>query len=279
MNYFENKEEIIDEIVSDIQNKSIEGKWFISFDQLINVIGLKKEVFYKTLYSMRKLQYSSIPIKGFCEKDGDHLCLFLDKLLNTKITSNKFLKTGVYFNKSSLESLKVIFMESIKNVLENHKLDKELMGLLISSTMSYDDAFDSYFDNKVNMDLLISKSIDTFYTTMHVDAKYDTEVLLEDFLKKLVAHNKIPFYKITAKYRFRYYYTIFGKEPPGYKTEYSELYRLLDFFNLSANSTKQELKKKYTQLIKKYHPDINKDGLEDTKIIIENYNKLQAMLK
>ncbi len=129
------------------------------------------------------------------------------------------------------------------------------------------------------MDLLISKSIDNFLEDMFIDAKYDTEVILEEFLHNTIAHNKIPFYDITVKYRIRYYYSIFGKEPPGYKTEYNELYRLLDFFNLNTDSTKQELKKKFTQLMKKYHPDINKDGLEDTKIIIENYNKLQTMLK
>lgn len=279
MNYLENKYEILEDIISEIQSRSIEGHWFISFDELITTIDLKKEIFYKTLYSIRKLQYSNVPIKGFSEKEGAHLCLLLDRLLNTNSTSEFFLKSGVFFSESSLEILKDILIKNITEFLENHRLDAELLELLISSTLTFDDAFDSYFDNKINMELLIAKSINTFYKKLNIQAKYDVEILLEKYLQKLLNHNKIPIYKITLKYRSRYYYRMYGKESTNYRSKNSEFYQLLDFFNLNINSSKQELKKKFAQLMKKYHPDVNKEGLEDTKTIIENYNKLQTMLR
>lgn len=53
-----------------------------------------------------------------------------------------------------------------------------------------------------------------------------------------------------------------------------ETQRHLDVLGFDAPCTLEELKKRFKELIKKYHPDVNKDGLEMTQKIIASYNYL-----
>ncbi len=57
-----------------------------------------------------------------------------------------------------------------------------------------------------------------------------------------------------------------------------ELEDLLTFFDLEPGATLPQVKKKFKELLKKYHPDINKKGEEMTKKIILKYNRLVELL-
>ncbi len=278
MNRTQFTEEALEDVLSEIQIHSLDCTWNISNEKLIEVMGIRKEDFYRSLYSLRRNHSQNISLRSFSEKEADLLCLLLEQILNRKDITEQFLQSGIYFPETSLGELEQILVELIQSTLKKHKLDKELFHLLVSSTKQFDDAFDSYFEDKFDMDILFERSISIFTNSRNVDTSYGAEVFLKKYLHGLVKYNKISLKQITKEFRKRFYYELFGKFKREGKMD-SERKRLLDFFELEDNATLKDLKKRFKELLLIYHPDVNKDGHTKTQEIIENYNKLFDLIR
>ena len=147
-------EQALGEVLSEIQIQSFDCTWNISNEKLIEVMGIRKEDFYRSLYSLRRNHSQNLNLRSFSEKEGDLLCILLQQILRRADIEEEFLKSGVYFPEASLIELGQILVELIESTLKKHKLDKELFYLLVSSTKQFDDAFDSYFDDKFDLEIL-----------------------------------------------------------------------------------------------------------------------------
>ena len=103
-----------------------------------------------------------------------------------------------------------------------------------------------------------------------------------------------PFSKgISSKIRFEFEYSFdrenlnFKKrnkrqEPPKTKKFSNEITKCLKVFNLKDEFNEIDLKKRYKELVKKYHPDLNKNYLnkeKNIKDINKSYSKLLKYLK
>lgn len=274
---------ILNEIISEVQSVAVDCKWFLPADRLITILNIKKEDYYRKIYAFKDIRYSTSTIKGFQEKDGEVLCLILQRLLHIPNVDDKFFFAGIYFHEKHFKMLKEMFIELIDSSLKKHKFDRDLMMLLDSATINFDDAFDSYFLEKFDIEVLIERCINIFTNLKSIDVLSGAELYLKQYLQSQLNYNRISFREITLEYRRRFYFELYGTY--RYDEEYKDTtpidrdtHTLLQFFNLDKNATKKDLKKKYKELIKLYHPDINKEGLEETKKIIENYNKLVILL-
>ena len=62
----------------------------------------------------------------------------------------------------------------------------------------------------------------------------------------------------------------------------SEISKCLEIFNFKDEFNEKELKKRYKELVKKYHPDLNKNFLNkenNIKEINKSYSKLMKFLQ
>ncbi|HRG47231.1 MAG TPA: J domain-containing protein [Leptospiraceae bacterium] len=271
-------EQALGEVLSEIQIQSFDCTWNISNEKLIEVMGIRKEDFYRSLYSLRRNHSQNLNLRSFSEKEGDLLCLLLQQILRRADIEDEFLKSGVYFPEASLIELGQILVELIQSTLKKHKLDKELFHLLVSSTKQFDDAFDSYFDDKFDLEILYERSISIFTNSRNIDTSFGADIFLKKHLQDLIKYNKISLKKITQEYRQRFYYELFGKIKREGKMD-SDTRKLLEFFQLEDNATLKDLKKRFKELLLVYHPDVNKDGHAKTQEIIENYNKLFELIR
>ena len=271
-------EQALGEVLSEIQIQSFDCTWNISNEKLIEVMGIRKEDFYRSLYSLRRNHSQNLNLRSFSEKEGDLLCLLLQQILRRADIEEEFLKSGVYFPEASLIELGQILVELIESTLKKHKLDKELFYLLVSSTKQFDDAFDSYFDDKFDLEILYERSISIFTNSRNIDTSFGADIFLKKHLQDLIKYNKISLKKITQEYRQRFYYELFGKIKREGKMD-SDTRKLLEFFQLEDNATLKDLKKRFKELLLVYHPDVNKDGHAKTQEIIENYNKLFELIR
>lgn len=271
-------EQALGEVLSEIQIQSFDCTWNISNEKLIEVMGIRKEDFYRSLYSLRRNHSQNLNLRSFSEKEGDLLCLLLQQILRRADIEEEFLKSGVYFPEASLIELGQILVELIQSTLKKHKLDKELFHLLVSSTKQFDDAFDSYFEDKFDLEILYERSISIFTNSRNIDTSFGADIFLKKHLQDLIKYNKISLKKITQEYRQRFYYELFGKFKREGKMD-SDTRKLLEFFQLEDNATLKDLKKRFKELLLVYHPDVNKDGHAKTQEIIENYNKLFELIR
>ena len=241
-------EQALGEVLSEIQIQSFDCTWNISNEKLIEVMGIRKEDFYRSLYSLRRNHSQNLNLRSFSEKEGDLLCILLQQILRRADIEEEFLKSGVYFPEASLIELGQILVELIESTLKKHKLDKELFYLLVSSTKQFDDAFDSYFDDKFDLEILYERSISIFTNSRNIDTSFGADIFLKKHLQDLIKYNKISLKKITQEYRQRFYYELFGKFKREGKMD-SDTRKLLEFFQLEDNATLKDLKKRFKELL------------------------------
>lgn len=269
------------DVITTIQGHSVECKWFVSSTQLISLLYIKKEDYYRELYSLRNANFNPAKLTGFHEEECMYLCLLLEKILRLGDVEEEFIKAGIYFNEKSLSILREKFIDCMAELLSKHKVDKDLLMILSSATINFDDAFDTYFFDKFNMDRIIDFTIESFISNYSIDPFFGGEIFLKKFLEDQVQYKKIPFAQITEEYRERYYYELFGRLRKSQNTPKlsKEIRQLLAYFNLEEGTDKKKLNTRYKELLKIYHPDVNKTGLEKTKEIIKNYKKLHSLLE
>lgn len=272
--------EQIQEIINEIQENIYKFEWYISSEKIIQILSIRKEDYYRVLYKLKDSHFNPSNLRGFSHLEGHYLCLLLEKVLGHENVETLFFKAGIFFSKSREVEIIQTFQDILNSTLKNHRLDKELLLLLASSTKNFEDAFESYLEDKFDWEILIERGVNVFINIHNIDPDYGVEEFLKDFLRKQIKTNKINIKKITNEYKERYYFDLFGESfQRKEKTVVSkEVLKLLKFFGLKENATKKELKAKYLYLLKQYHPDVNKDGLEKTKLIIQNYNKLKKLL-
>jgi hypothetical protein len=274
-------EQILDDIVFEIQNNASALQWFISMERLAELLQLSKEEFYRKIYNFKTSKPDRETRLGFSEIDGDYLCEFLHYSLNLTGIQDRFATAGIYFDERILFEIRENFKHVVQESLDRHDLDKDTLLLLATASQNYDDAVDSYISDKFEIDFFIDRCIFEFMTFRRIYPESGAEIFLRDYLKALIPTKILNIRDITREFRDRSYYELFGefrKDPSKKKKAKNnlsrELYELISYFNLEEGFTKEELKKKFKELLKKYHPDVNKRGLEKTKEILEKYNKL-----
>ena len=73
MNPTQFTEEALEDVLSEIQIHSLDCTWNISNEKLIEVMGIRKEDFYRSLYTLRRNHSQNINLRSFSEKEADLL--------------------------------------------------------------------------------------------------------------------------------------------------------------------------------------------------------------
>lgn len=293
---FDQVKSSLEDVIFELQSGTNDCEWFISSEKLIEILEIRREDYFKLLYTLRgEREYSSKGSQGFTQDNADLLILLLEKVLKIEGLAYEFAKGGVYFDDTYLDEFRAFLKEIVLSKLERHDLDKELLLLLISSTKKFEDAFDSYFDDKFDVQRLVDNGITEFLERKGFSGDYGADVFLRNYFFQILNTKLFPIRQITSEYRDRAYYEIFGRfreeekektkkkksnfrkkfsSKSFYEDEDAETREHREFLGLSEDYSKAELKNKYKEMIKKYHPDVNKNGLEMTQKIIASYNFL-----
>ncbi|PJZ84716.1 molecular chaperone DnaJ [Leptospira harrisiae] len=277
--------QILHDVIFELQNVSESMLWFLSYDRLSELLEIRKEECLRKVYQFKAAKPQMTLSGGFHEVDGDLLIDFLAWSLELDEVAEEFLKGGIFFSERPLYELRESYKSLIQKTIANHKLDRELLLLLTAATVDYDDAVDSYLMDKFEIDFFVRRSIHQFLEKFEIHPEYGAEEFLYEYLKSLIPTKILNFRDITREFRDRTYYELYGKfretkkkKKKIVKTVSTELKDLLAFFDLEPGASITDVKKKFKELLKKYHPDINKKGEEMTKRIILKYNRLVELL-
>ncbi|MCG6143750.1 molecular chaperone DnaJ [Leptospira bandrabouensis] len=277
--------QILHDVIFELQNVSESMLWFLSYDRLSELLEIRKEECLRKVYQFKSTKPQMTLSGGFHEVDGDLLIDFLAWSLELDEVAEEFLKGGIFFSERPLYELRESYKTLIQKTVANHKLDTELLLLLTAATVDYDDAVDSYLMDKFEIDFFVRRTIHQFLEKFEIHPEYGAEEFLYEYLKSLIPTKILNFRDITREFRDRTYYELYGrfretkkKKKKVVKTVSTELKDLLAFFDLEPGASITDVKKKFKELLKKYHPDINKKGEEMTKRIILKYNRLVELI-
>ncbi|MCG6151210.1 molecular chaperone DnaJ [Leptospira bandrabouensis] len=277
--------QILHDVIFELQNVSESMLWFLSYDRLSELLEIRKEECLRKVYQFKSTKPQMTLSGGFHEVDGDLLIDFLAWSLELDEVAEEFLKGGIFFSERPLYELRESYKTLIQKTVANHKLDTELLLLLTAATVDYDDAVDSYLMDKFEIDFFVRRTIHQFLEKFEIHPEYGAEEFLYEYLKSLIPTKILNFRDITREFRDRTYYELYGrfretkkKKKKVVKTVSTELKDLLVFFDLEPGASITDVKKKFKELLKKYHPDINKKGEEMTKRIILKYNRLVELI-
>ncbi|EMY71328.1 hypothetical protein [Leptospira vanthielii] len=277
--------QILHDVIFELQNVSESMLWFLSYDRLSELLEIRKEECLRKVYQFKSAKPQMTLSGGFHEVDGDLLVDFLAWILELDEVAEDFLKGGIFFSERPLFELRESYKSLIQKTVANHKLDRELILLLTAATVDFDDAIDSYLMDKFEIDFFVRRSIHQFLEKFEIHSEFGAEEFLYEYLKSLIPTKILNFRDITREFRDRTYYELYGrfreakkKKKKIVKTVSIELKDLLAFFDLEPGANITDVKKKFKELLKKYHPDINKKGEGMTKRIILKYNRLVELL-
>ncbi|PKA11516.1 J domain-containing protein [Leptospira meyeri] len=277
--------QILHDVIFELQNVSESMQWFLSYDRLSELLEIRKEECLRKVYQFKAAKPQMTLSGGFHEVDGDLLIDFLAWSLEIDEVAEEFLKGGIFFSERPLYELRESYKSLIQKTIANHKLDRELLLLLTAATVDYDDAVDSYLMDKFEIDFFVRRSIHQFLEKFEIHPEFGAEEFLYEYLKSLIPTKILNFRDITREFRDRTYYELYGrfretkkKKKKIVKTVSDEVKDLLAFFDLEPGAGMTDVKRKFKELLKKYHPDINKKGEEMTKRIILKYNRLVELL-
>ncbi|GBF51142.1 DnaJ domain protein [Leptospira ryugenii] len=277
--------QLLSDVIFELQNQSNSLHWFLSYDRLAELLEIRKEECLRKIYQFKSTKPQMSLNGGFNDVDGDDLIDFLSYALDLDDVSSYFLRSGIFFGERPLYELRESYKSLVQRTVENHKLDKELLLLLATATIDFDDAVDSYLMDKFEISFFVDRAIRNFLNSRDIQSEFGAEEFLRDYLMALLPTKILNFRDITKEFRDRTYYEIFGrvraekKKKKKLKTKTNlELEELLTFFDLSHDAKEIDVKKRFKELLKKYHPDINKKGEEMTKKIIIKYNRLILLM-
>lgn len=280
MKSFQQIQSSLEDVIFEIQSSCLDGEWFISAERIMETLGMRKEEYYRYIYALKDQENYSDYSKGFNESAGNLLILFLSRVLKIEGIEHEFAKSGIYFQEEYLHNLAYMIRNTIQSKLEKHTLDKDLLLLLSTATKYFDDAFDAYFDDQFDIHRIIENCVSDFIEKREIDPSFGADTKLKGYMHSILHTKVFHLRDITEEYRDRAYYELFGRfrekqyRRPSQRKIDPEFAELLSFFGLAEDSTKEDLRRSYKELMKKYHPDVNKKGLEMTKTIISKYNQL-----
>ena len=269
----------IDELLEEIQSLTEGVQWKISLDHVLQILHLNKEDYYKRLYSSRNnLSGSIIPADEFDPNNINDLVCFLEACGYNNAES-QFYRAGYYFSETRLNDWTEFFISVCMSKLKSHIIDRDLIETAIAGSMNFKDAANYYCDAAIDRDELIEFACNCYLNRYEIGFHHLSKYTLTDFIKRHLKSRIIRWEDIdgvlyddlfekAVKWGF-----IKGEAKNSRKIKINkkikEALRALNFNN--GNPDTDELKTRYRDLMKKFHPDINPEGLEKTRRINQAY--------
>ena len=262
--------------LNEIKSITVEDDWYMSSEDVLKHFGISFEDYYRYVYEKKEFEFD-----GFSKGNIDLLIELLKDCGINNVTQS-FSSAGYYFSDDQLMEFQEYFYSLTLSRLQNHIIDRELLELSLSGCSNAQDGITFYCDSIVDMKELSEFAIRIYLERNGFENNPFSRELLRSYFKVQFARGIIKRDHILSDLKENLYkkaviWNFINPEMQIPNCEISEEMRIslvtLDFAGNRLPDEKS-LKVRYRELVKKYHPDINPDGLDMTRKINEAYNTL-----
>ena len=272
-----------DSLINTILNRySRTGDWNITTTELIQLLGINTAAFYRILYSLKdKLHYPEA-LDGFCRDTTGELITLLEALSKDDgytaypDVEQAFCRAGLFLPYKLRLELTEFFIDSINRIIKRHNIDFEEAEDMLRHKKGLRQVCELYLSVHFDFITILTETAEAFQKQIntHTCLKQTSIHYLEDIFKRHLLDWEKLFYPVFAELENHFKNDTVTEEPV---TE--PLAEARSLFALKGNNCEPVLlKKRYKELMKMFHPDINPAGLEKAKKINIAYALLLSEL-
>lgn len=275
------EQKAITEVLDEIRSVTIEASWEIDRDRLLGFLPISLEDYYRFAYSTRN---SSSPVHIRDRYGPDAISEIIEILEFAGLTGagEAFYRAGYYFPEQKLIQWNEFFLSVSMSKMQSHFIDPEFLRLSLSACRNPDDGLDFYAQDQMSMDRLMEFAIPLFLEAETIEDHHLSRSILRTFIEQQIKRRLLIPEDLYAAF-FRRLRAFAKKE--GFLAEETfesgapisgkqwEALCILGF-NEKRLPERKALKKRYRELMKKNHPDINPEGSDRTRQINQAYSFL-----
>ncbi len=282
---------IINEIKSTANKK---GYWALSSQRLIELTKIVPYKFRTYLTKTKKMVNMPSGKDMFTNNNPEDLICLLEVIYGHCI-EDKFSKAGIFIPHKTRIVLNELLLNNINKAVNNHNINTEDFEAMLYGTDLFKEAKNIYYDEEFNIDGFIKETCDQFLAKNNYQivilAKNNILLYLKSLFDRNILSKQIIFYSLEGRlkefaksknlYKQENVYEKETHQNRQFKThsyshnnkkkhrhkqspyiDKSDKERAKQIMGLCGDPDAKTIKKKYKELMKIYHPDVNPRGLE-----------------
>lgn len=278
----------LDALVERISRRAKDGTWQVSVDEIRELSGLEFAEFYSVAYRLHNRLDSSM--HRFSHETVGELVTLLEAVFGPA-AEQRMARAGLFVPHELGNELVARFWTVVAERVRRHRVDEATFLAMLQTFRTYDEARGVYLDEYFARDEIIRAAANAFVREFPFDDPETAATTCMAHLSMLFLRHVLSLRaalrpvtdrltRIALEHGFLHrrervhYYD--SAEKPGPDDAVTDGLRLLGLAGTTPDSGM--LKRRYKELMKRYHPDVNPAGLETCKRINNAYSYLLARI-
>lgn len=280
MRKWKGKMTALDKLSDSILNElKVRGTWQFSRDDILELLGLEiQDVYVRIISSPDPLV--DFKTSTYSQNDAGALISLLE-CLGFDEAPEHFWQAGLWLPYEVQVELQAQILDEIAIAKAKHKIEYDTYLSIFDSVSNFHRSLEIYLEEYFPIEEISAEAILKLLKSLSVKNKNETEQLLRLMAHELIRREIIPFRNLFSEL----FLTLKGfliskgrlesprREKPKLNEAMMRARRLFGYSETHLIDGK-ELKQRYKNLMKQYHPDINPGGLEQAKDINRAYSML-----
>ncbi len=281
----------LQELLDEIESLRIGESWSLPLDLALGLIHSEREEYYRYIYSLRRKGggWSENLRDEFGPENTRELVGFLEHQGFADATA-RFLAAGLYFEEDRLLDWLEFFQSVSLSRIQSQSVERDLLESAIAGCMRFSDAADFYCHVKFDQTEYGRFAVSLYLKRIGAADHHLSRAILGAYLAEQFRHRRIIWEDLCRgahellRVKAREW-GVYEEEPerrqynvallaPEMRDALQELELPLD--RLPAA---EELKTRYRNLLKQYHPDVNPEGQDRTRRIVAAYSVVYTEVK
>ncbi|MBN1648664.1 MAG: J domain-containing protein [Spirochaetales bacterium] len=265
-------------IISEIdRNLEIDGRWSLDVQLLARFVRHNIRDLYSDLYRIHETDGQELIIECFTESSVHELLLLLEHY-GYESAEQEFAAAGLFLDHSLQTEVYASFVSVAGRIIESHTIRYEQYIHILEQACDQHTAAEKYIIENFDRKKIIRKAAEEFVESNTFTLPHSAVILAVRYLELLFVRHVVYwgqfFFRIQEQLNDFFYTVLHPELNPATEdsTIPSIVKKAMELFGIRERRfDKSALRKKYRSLVKRYHPDINRNGEEMTRTLIAAY--------
>lgn len=261
-----------------------EGRWHLSSDELIAALAVRPVEYWRALHALRGRLHFEDAVDGFSQDSVGELVTLAEQILGPA-AEQALIRAGLFLPHDLRGQLIALLLQAAGDFSEAHQPDDTELASMLRYTGSVRRGIELYLEQHADLQAMIAESAAGFAAArgMAPAGSLTAARFLRELFSRHVMEKAALFAGLAGRLRLAAHRMGFAdpgeQEPEGHAPPRARgrLAWARGVMGLPGGPIGSgELRRRYRELIMRFHPDVNPSGLERCKDITAAYALLAA---